>query len=108
MSLRSCGLLAEDDRELKRPALLKHFHRHAAAMPAHLDIDAGLVELQIAQHHLVQERRQAGVAQSERLPVEAKARSSVAPSEPPVVRESRTEPVRKMLVLERSDALPFA
>jgi hypothetical protein len=53
---------AEHDRELKCPVLLKHFHRHAAAVTAHLDVNAGLVELQIAQHHLVQERRQAGIA----------------------------------------------
>ena len=45
---------AEYHRELKRTALLKHFHRHAAAVATHFEVDAGAIELQVAQHHLVE------------------------------------------------------
>src|ERR1700687_2087571 len=52
---------AEHHRDLDLSAPFENFHRHFVGVPAHLEIDARPLELQIAQHDLVQERRQARI-----------------------------------------------
>src|SRR5215471_20184826 len=48
---------AKHHRDLNSSAPLENFHRNFVDVTAHLEVDAGLLELQIAQHQLVQERR---------------------------------------------------
>src|SRR5262245_45972034 len=57
------GRSAVDDRDLELPAPLQDLHRYVVGVAAHLEVDARLLELKIAQHHLVQERGQVRVAQ---------------------------------------------
>src|SRR5919204_5036614 len=54
---------AEHNCHLHAAAPLEDFHRDFVGMTPHLEVDAGLLELQIAQHQLVQERRQARIEQ---------------------------------------------
>src|SRR5262245_3606567 len=56
---------AEDDRDLYLPPPLEDFDRHLISVTAHLEVDARLLELQIAQHQLVYKRRQARIAQAD-------------------------------------------
>lgn len=52
---------AEDNCYLDASSPLEDFHRDFVGMTPHLEVDAGLLELQIAQHQLVQKRRQARI-----------------------------------------------
>src|SRR5262249_38073170 len=57
--------LAEHDRNLNLSSPLEHFHGDLVGVTAYLQVDAGLLELQVAQHQFVQERRQTRVAQAD-------------------------------------------
>ena len=55
---------AVDDRDLDLSAPLQDLDGYVVGVAAHLEVDARLPELQIAQHNLVQERGQARIAQA--------------------------------------------
>src|SRR5258708_40270999 len=54
----------EGDRYLNLAAGAQELHRHLVGMPVDHQIDAGLAELQVAQHDLVEKLRQARIAQA--------------------------------------------
>src|SRR6266481_195610 len=56
---------SEYDRDLGLSAPAQDFQRDLAAMAAEIDVDARLIELQVAQHDLVQERRQARIDEAD-------------------------------------------
>src|SRR5262245_10640027 len=58
------GSSAEHGRNLDVPAPLENFHRDFVGVTAYLEVHAGLLELQVSQHQLVQKSRQAGVTQA--------------------------------------------
>src|SRR3954464_11187364 len=62
-ALVGTGVAAEDDRDLDIAAPLENFDRDVVGVAAHLEVDARVLEVQIAQHHFVQERRQARIVQ---------------------------------------------
>jgi hypothetical protein len=55
----------QHDRHLDLAARAQHLQRYLIAVAANPKIDAGRAKLQIAQHHLVEERRQARIAQAD-------------------------------------------
>src|SRR5262249_51412420 len=59
------SLSAEYNRDLHLSSPLEDFDRHFVGVTAHLEVDARLLELQIAQRQFIQERRQARVAQAD-------------------------------------------
>src|SRR6478672_8204071 len=62
-ALVGAGVAAEDDRDLDIAAPLENFDRDVVGVAAHLEVDARVLEVQVAQHHFVQERRQARIVQ---------------------------------------------
>src|SRR6266404_4417132 len=59
-----CKSVRHDNRNLDLAACAQDFQRDLVAMAAHHEIDAGTAKLQIAHDHLVEERRQAWVTQT--------------------------------------------
>ena len=58
-------LMRQHDRHLDLAARSQHLERHFLAVTAYSEVDARRTELQVAEHHLVEEFRQARVTKAD-------------------------------------------